>query len=227
MKDLKDYRQREQAMYVIANALLFLVVHNLIEIKANMLTDIDRILSQLFSSTVFSVIAFGFIFVVECLFTSNAKEKLLYLFGLLSLPGCTIFSDVKKNNKDERFSYQSLADKHPTIYSNLPEDKKLRKKYENEQWYLIYSKIRAAPMIHSSQRDSLMCRDIFISTMVMLIIYIIVVVVCLVSFNVGYMLFLIAMLIITNIGANRKAVRFAYNVIAYDVSTPTRGGDKE
>jgi len=52
----------------------------------------------------------------------------------------------------------------------------------------------------------------------MLVLYLIIIAIKLVYFNPQYLVFLIIMLIVTNIGANRKAVRFAYNVIAYDIA---------
>ncbi|MCL1880814.1 MAG: hypothetical protein FWF76_01395 [Oscillospiraceae bacterium] len=218
MKDLKDYRGREQSMWVIANVLVFLITHNFISVNTSELIETANTLSELFTAVILTVIAFGFIFVVECLFSTELKSKLLYLFGLFSLPGCTIFTNIKNKNRDKRFSYNSLVEKYPTIFENLPRDKKARKRYENEHWYSIYNQHRNESIIHFSNRDSLMCRDVYISTLTMLVLYIAVSVAELVTFNCGYLMFLTLLVITTNIGANRKANRFAYNVIAYDVN---------
>jgi hypothetical protein len=88
MKDLKDYREKELPLYIIANVLLFLVVHCFITVDANSFPKTTEVLAQVFVSGILSTIAFGFIIVTECLFTSNFKNNLLYLFGLLNLPGC-------------------------------------------------------------------------------------------------------------------------------------------
>jgi hypothetical protein len=40
------------------------------------------------------------------------------------------------------------------------------------------------------------------------------------EFNKVYFAFLVAVLVVTNFGANRKAARFAFNVIAYDLTKP-------
>ena len=218
MKNLKDYRDKELPLYIIANILVFLIVHQFISIDASDVPNTVVILSQLFISTVLSAIAFSFILVVECLFTSNFKDKLLFLFGLFKMPGSTIFTRIKNNNRDRRFSYQSVKEKHPDIYDNLPIEKKTKQQYENEKWYAIYSQHRDISMIHNSQRDWLLYRDIYISTLVMIILYIITTVIRFVEFNFLYLLFLLIMAIVINFGANRKAARFAYNVIAYDAS---------
>lgn len=221
MKDLKDYRERELPLFVIANVLLFLIAHNFIKIDINDLPGSVEVISQVFISSVLSVIAFGFILMVECLFTSKFKERLVYLFGffgLLLLPGCTTFSAIKNKDNDNRFSYDKAAERYKDIYEKLPIEPSARQRYENEHWYEIYAKHRDVQIIRSSQRDSLLCRDVYISTLVMIALYIVVVVVQMVDFRSTYLLFLILMAIITNIGANRKAARFAYNVIAYDIT---------
>lgn len=222
MKDIKDYRERELPLFVVANVLVFLIVHNLIRINENDIHGSTKILSEVFSSAIFSAVAYGFILMIECLFTSGLKEKLVYLFGVLSLPGYTIFSDIKKKNRDNRFSYKKLVEKHPTIYEGLPLDEKIRKSYENEHWYAIYAKHRNVQMICVSQRDSLLCRDVYISVLAMIGMYIVTCLSKLVSFNFQYCIFLVLMAVVTNIGANRKAVRFAYNVIAYDLNDPQK-----
>ena len=172
MKDLKSYQEKELPLFIISNILIFLIVHKIIEIDAiDCLHNTAKILSQVFISTILSAIAFGFILVIECLFTSGFKEKLMYLFsffGLLNLPGYTIFTKIREKNDDNRFSYQSVAGKYPELYQNLPADGKERSRYENEKWYAIYSQNRDIPMIQYSQRDWLLCRDIYISSIVMM-----------------------------------------------------------
>lgn len=229
MNDLKNYREKELSLYIISSVLIFLISHRFINVDANNFADTLSLFSQIFVSAILSVIAFGFIFVVECLFTSRFKERLLYLFGffgLLNPPGYTIFSKIKENNYDKRFSHNKLMVKYPTLYENMPITKKERQDYENEKWYEIYNQVRDVSMIRSSQREWILCRDIYISTLVMLISYIIIVMLCLVEFNIYYLMFLVVMLLVTNFGANRKANRFAYNVIAYDANNPKERKEK-
>ena len=225
MTNLKDYRDRELPLFIIANVLVFLIVHKFINIDISDVPGTTKVFSEIFSSAVLAVAAFGFILVTECLFTSLFKEKLLYLFGffgLLNLPGNTIFSQIKEKNPDKRFSFQTIKDKYPKLYENMPENGGTRLRYENERWYSIYSQCRDVSVIHNSQRDWLLCRDIYISALLMIVMYVIISILHFVEFNKMYLVFLVVTLIITNIGANRKAVRFAYNVIAYDLNKPPK-----
>ena len=75
MKDLKNYREKELSLYIISCIMLFLVMHQFIIIDKNDLPNMAETISQIFVSTVLSAIAFGFILVTECLFTSAFKEK--------------------------------------------------------------------------------------------------------------------------------------------------------
>lgn len=226
MSNLKDYRDKELSLYVIANILLFLIVHKFISIDVNEIATETNVLSEIFASATLSAIAFGFIIVTECLFTSEFKGKLLYLFGILKQPGSTIFTKIKQKNPDNRFSYQTVKDKYPKIYDGLPKEIIKRQRYENEHWYSIYNQCRDTSMILHSQRDWLLFRDIYISTILMITIYVIALVINFVKFNEIYMIYLIIALATTNIGANRKANRFAFNVIAYDLTKPTEKGGK-
>ena len=220
MKNLKDYRNIELTLFIIANVLLFLVVHKIISFDTGAIPEATKVFSELFESAVLSTIAFGFILVTECLFTSGLKSKLLYLFGLLKQPGSTVFTKIKDKNPDTRFSFQAVKDKYPKLYEELPKDDKAKLRYENEQWYSIYNQNRDVSMIHHSQRDWLLFRDIYISALLMIVLYAIVALTDFVAFNGCYLGFLLAVFVITNIGANRKAARFTFNVIAYDLTKP-------
>jgi len=220
MTNLKDYRDKELPLFIIANVLLFLIIHRIISVDTSNIPAATKVLSEFFNSVILSAIAFGFIHVTDCLFTSSFKEKLVYLFGLFKLPGSTVFTRIKDKNPDNRFSYQMVKDKYPKLYDELPPDDKARLRYENERWFSIYNQCRDVSMIHHSHRASLLCRDIYISMILMILMYLIVTLFKFVVFNKFYFLFLITMLVITNIGANRKAARFALNVIAYDLAKP-------
>ncbi|MCL2352482.1 MAG: hypothetical protein FWC55_08130 [Firmicutes bacterium] len=230
MKNLKDYRVAEQTFFILANALIFLFVHGFVKLDPKALPGSVETLGKLFNATVVSVIAFGFVWFVECVFTSGAKEKLLYLFGRLSPPGCGIFSEIRKKDGDSRFTCRQLAEKYPELYKNLPNElpgltgrekraaRAIRRRYENRQWYAIYDTRRDADIVLASEREALMSRDIYISSLVMIALYGAALAAGTVSFRWPYLLFLCAVTISANFGANRKAKRFAYNVVAYDVN---------
>lgn len=218
MGDIKDYRERELLIFVAANVLLFLIIHNIIGTSMGDYLEVIKVLSGSFVAITFLVIAYGFVLVIECLFTSETKQKMIYLFGLFQIPGNTIFSDIKNKNKDIRLNNERLFRKYRNIYEGLPLDKTERKQYENEQWYQIYAKYSEKPMICASHRDALLIRDIYVSVLAMLGLYLMVCIFNFVDINFLYLTFLIVMSVITNFGANRKAKRFAYNVIAYDLN---------
>jgi hypothetical protein len=163
MQDVKNYREKELSMYIISNVLVFLLIHGFIELNGEVLSS-TKILSETFNTLVISAIVFGFILVVECLFTSGFKERLLYLFGFFHLPGCTIFSTIRDNNPDNRFSYQKLNKKYSMIYSNLPTENKQRLRYENEQWYSIYETSRCSCDLCLTARMATLPRYLYINT---------------------------------------------------------------
>ena len=74
-------------------------------------------------------------------------------------------------------------------------------------------------MVIISAKDFRLCRDIFISTINIFIIYI---VLCSISkivvLNVYYTGFLLVMIIISNIATINKGKRWVYNVVAHDIS---------
>ena len=53
----------------------------------------------------------------------------------------------------------------------MPKEKSKRKKYENSNWYIIYSKYREEKMIQISNREYLMTRDFIFVTIALFIIY--------------------------------------------------------
>ena len=105
----------------------------------------------------------------------------------------------------------------------MPSKEKLRQ-YENVEWYKLYIKYEKEDKVFSSHRDYLMLRDMTVSTIVMLILYIVmgtigeIVPVC--RKGVSY---LVVMYIITNIATRSRGKRFVNNVFACDIYV----GDKE
>jgi len=124
---------------------------------------------------------------------------------------------------DKRFSPDDVLLKYSEVYKLLPSAKKEKYAYENIEWYRLYSKHRDAPMIMMSNRDFLLCRDIYFATVITVPIYMLLTLVLrLVAFDWRYIAYLAVMLILSNLGARNKAMRHAYNVIAYDMNTPNK-----
>mgnify|MGYP005776032037 CR=1 FL=1 len=105
----------------------------------------------------------------------------------------------------------------------MPTDKKEKYRYKNDQWYRIYHRYRDIPMIFVSNRDYLLCRDLYISTIIIFICYVIS---CsflsVFNWNIEAVLYLIFMILVTNISAHFKGKRFVINVLAYDLHTDNK-----
>jgi hypothetical protein len=158
---------------------------------------------------------FVFTFLADSLFPSGLKEKLVFY----RMPGETIFSKLKTKNIDKRFTGEQAKEIYKFVYDNLPENKEERYIYENSEWYKIYNKHRDKMMIKISNRDFLLCRDIYFTTIVTIILYLVLVFMFkAIIFDCKYIGYLICMLVISNIGTRNKAKRFAYSVISYDIT---------
>ena len=136
----------------------------------------------------------------------------------MKLPGEYIFTEIKKKNKDIRFTTDMALQKYSHIYSEIPENLNERKKYENSQWYKIYNLYREIPMVFMSNRNYLLMRDMYVSTLVIVVLYFIS---CFffrwLTYEKLYIIYLLGILIITNVATHIKAKRFVYNVIALDI----------
>jgi len=217
LDNLKDYREKEQKMYIVANIFVLILLSDLFNLQNNQYEWLN-VLVKILDSTLLSSSIYIFAFLADALFSSGVKMKLLYFTG--HLPGETIFSELKKKNTDLRFTTGQLLAKYKEIFEGLPVDKKEKLKYENSQWYKIYNKHRNVSMIFESNRDYLLCRDLYISTLVIIISYLISCnLINVLEFNWTSILYLAIMLIITNVTAHIKGRRFATNVLAYDLQS--------
>ena len=140
------------------------------------------------------------------------------MFGIINKPGECIFSNIKKKCKDDRILKENAIKIYKNIYQNMPKDEDKRKKYENSNWYSIYSKYRGEKMIEVSNREYLMTRDFVFITIAMIVIYFVLSILKLTIFNWKFIVLLGILLIINIVSANIKARRFVYNVIAIDLS---------
>lgn len=218
MNNLKDYREKELTWYVITNVSILILLSGMfiIDISKDGIELFKLILDILNTTIIFAVI-FCFILVTDSLFSSKIKLSLLYVC-FSRLPGETIFSDMRSKNIDERFTKEQAITKYSQIYENLPTILKERYRFENSKWYSIYNKHRDVTMIAISNRDYLLCRDIYFSTLSMIVLYALLTF----AFNIlvldyRYILYLFAMLVLTNIATRYKGKRFVCNVIAIDI----------
>ena len=222
MKDIKDYRSNELKYFVIANIIALLYLGKVINVQlvandgtySNLIVTVIN--SALFSSTIYILVL-----ILDALVPTKIKNVIVYWF--FPLPGQVVFSNWKRKGQDERISQKNFLKYYEKIYENMPSKEKLRQ-YENVEWYKLYIKYEKENKVFSSHRDYLMLRDMTVSTVVMLILYIVmgtigeIIPVC--RNGVSY---LVVMYIITNIATHSRGKRFVNNVFACDIYV----GDKE
>lgn len=212
--NIKDYKDKEINMYILGIVFLYVYISNSFRI------DNDKIMyiNQLIGTALSSGIIYLFTYLSDAIVSSYFKDKIIYLFGIISKPGGCVFSNIQKNCKDDRISKEKANKIYKDIYANMPKDANERKKYENSKWYDIYSKHREEKMIQISNREYLMTRDFVFLTISMLSIYEILSIFKLTIWDCKFVILLV-MLICTNlISTNIKAKRFVYNVIALDLA---------
>lgn len=216
MTNLKDYRNKELRYYIIANIGILLLISNFFQLpKSNSNFQSIELIINFLNISILSSTIYVMVFIADSLFSSNIK--ILLIAG--HLPGETIFSKIKNKIIDRRFSREDVQKKYSKIYKSLPSDKKRRYEYENAEWNKIYNKYREVTMIMVSNRDFLLCRDIFFATIVTIIIYLFFTfVLAIIIFNWRYIVYLLIMLILSNFGTRNRGIRFACNVIAYDIA---------
>jgi len=216
MTNLKNYRNKELRYYLIANiAILLLLLDFFNPHQFDNNDQVTTLISTFLNISILSSVIFVLTFTADCIFSSQLKDFLI----IGRLPGETIFTKIKTKNIDKRFSSEDALKIYSNIYDSLPDKKEERYAYENTEWYKIYNRHRETTMIMISNRDFLLCRDIYFSTIVVIIIYLVLTLVFkIIAFDCRYIGYLVTMLFISNIGTRIRGTRFACNVIAYDIT---------
>lgn len=217
---MKDYRDKELKYLIIILVLLFVFLCT--PIKELSITDIElnKTLTTIFSSIVVSSVLSLATFICDCLLSTNLKNKLVGLF-FIPKAGETIFTRLNKCSvKDDRFLNSEAKTKYKEIISNIPQNKKERYEYENSNWYKIYRKYQDKGQVSQSQKDYLTCRDLFIETILFLVLYFLSLIFYseFVVFSFKYLLIIILISIITNVSTHVKMHRFVNTIIALDVT---------
>ena len=218
--DLKNYREKELKSFVLGNILLILmetgIVDNIVQLMSS--SDLWKAAAELFKSSIISSIIYIFVFCFDSILQGRLKNKVIW--PIKGLPENTIFLDIDKNNKDERFSKQTARKVYEKLYTQIDscKDKKKCEKIQNQYWYAIYQKYESQAQIYMAQRDFLLLRDMTIMMLWIGFMYV---------FLSWYIKRLLSCKLITVfiiefilmwIGARVKGNRFAYNVIAKDLA---------
>jgi hypothetical protein len=154
-------------------------------------------------------------------FTANGlfSSKLKKLLILGHSPEEKVFSKIQKGNCSKQFSTEEALKLYSYIYESLPGKKKDRYVYENNEWYKIYDRYRDIAAIKVSHNKFLLFMDIYFSTIIVMVIYLILTLVFKVlAFDFRYIGYLAIMLIVSNILTRNRGIRFACTVIAHDIT---------
>lgn len=212
--NIKDYKDKEIKMYILGIVFIYIYISNSFKIN----NDTIMCANQLITTILASGVIYLFTYLSDAIISSYLKDKMIYLFGIISKPGECIFSQIQKNCIDDRISKEKASKIYKNVYRNMPKDKKKRKKYEHLNWYSIYSMYREEKMIEISHREYLMTRDLVTVTISIFIIYTVLSILKLTTWNYKFAILLIILIAINIVSTNIKSKRFVYNVIAIDMT---------
>jgi len=217
MDNLKDYREKELKTFVIANILVILYLIGTITFDGIIEKDsYIQLLIMVINSGLFSSIIYAMVTVCDCMISNYLKRFII--FWWTPIPGETIFTDIKINTKDNRFTTSEVSEVYKEIYNNMPKDKRDCFKYQNSKWYSLLSKYESESKVQVAHRDYLMCRDMATSTILMLIVYLMLSLIFnLIIFNSKAIIYLLVVYLICVIAARTKSKRFVKTVIACDI----------
>ena len=201
--NIKDYREKELKTLVIANILVILCLNELITFEGILEENsYMKLLVTIINSGLFAAIIYTMVTVFDCMISSKLKRYIV--FWWFPMPGETIFSDIKTDAKDERFTSAEAIEAYQDIYNNLPSGKKACHQYETK--------------VLVAHRDYLMCRDMATVIGVMLFLYMIFsFAMKLITFDKKAVIYLGAVYFVCMIAARAKSKRFVKTVIVCDL----------
>ena len=219
---MKDYREKEMKnlMFVLFFLLLILCTPVLDYIKAAEDQSKYSVLSTILESAIISSVLSNAVLLLDCLIGSRGKDNLVGLF-FITRSGETVFTKIKTGKlKDDRFALSDATKLYQEIIEQLPKDRREKHKFENKHWYSIYLNHQEMGQVSQSQRDYLMCRDLYIETLAFLLLYFLAILVFpnVITLSWRFVLVLVVLICAFNWCTHLKMKRFVYTVIAVDVS---------
>lgn len=214
MKNLKDYRNNELKWFLFANVLLMIISSGMFAFEETMDSWVTGI-STLLNITAFSSAIYILTFLFDSVVPSHVKVVLVFLWK--KQPSCTIFTDMEKKMRDNRFTLSEAKKKYAKEYEEIQE--KSSDFDQTPLWYKIYNRNRDNTIVFGSNRDYLLLRDMHSQTITLLLTYTIL---CYMLNNVAisweYILYLLAMIVLLNISAKVKGKRLMYHVLSVDIN---------
>lgn len=219
---MKDYRDKELKNLMYLLFFLFLIWCTSVLSDIPTLADQNRYvaLSSMLESAIISAVLSCATVICDSIVSSGLKDKLVGLF-FIPRAGETVFSRIASGKlSDPRFRTSDAASLYANIIELRPSATVERYEFENSNWYRIYLKYQEKGQVKQSQRDYLMCRDLYTQTLSFGVVYVLsirvfpTVVVC----SPKFIVLLCALAIAFNICTHLKMNRFVNTVIAIDVS---------
>jgi hypothetical protein len=211
---MKDYREKYLVYYVLVLCSGYLLTDTILFSNFQALSTL---FGFLISSTIPIIIAETFVRLFDGLLNRNIKQNCISLFGLFPIAGQTIFTNISEGKFDPRVKVNQVKSMYKQVIDNLPEDKKAKKEYENQEWYKIYRRHEDDERITSYNKDYLLSRDMFCQTLEVILLYGILIFLGLIHFSLQYLELLFAFGFITFIGCRVKAKDFVNIVMVVDV----------
>lgn len=218
MGNLKDYRENELKKYILANVISMLFLSGELNLNiSDSFIGINSLGIKITSIVALISLFYLYVMVFDSLLSDKMKFHLVYLWR--KFPGETIFDDIQQKDGDIRFTALKALDYYKDIYSEIENISYLREKcrYENQEWYRIFSSVKNEGAVISAHRDYLMLRDMHVATWLLIFIYGIFGGIGVIPLNLSIIAFLLFFIVITNIATIHKGKRFVYNVIACDM----------
>jgi len=225
---MKDYREKElKSLLIILACMLLYWCTPVFEDAFKDGNYLNMNINMLFKSVLITNVLALVTFLMDSLIDNNLKDKLVCLF-FLKLPGENIFTRIRDGKvHDKRFLLTETQSVYENIIDAIPENESNRSLYENSNWYKIYLSNQEKRQVYQSQRDSILCRDLFTETVIFSLMYIASLFIFkgIIIFSCEFCVLLIFIAIVTNISTHIKMDRFVNTVIAVDVASKTKEDD--
>ncbi len=212
---MKDYRNSEMKwLAIFYTALTLYYSTNIINIINSYTEGEFSFWAKVFESVFATSIIPLFVHIADSCISSKTKNWLLGSC-ILKPYGNTVFSDIASEKfKDERIDCKTAKEHFSSIIKNAPKDPKEKCKYENEQWYKLYSSLEENAAVKQTQKDWLAFRDLYCESIVFTLTYLISILLFdSISFSLELLLILLTITIVFNICSHIKMKRFVYTVI--------------
>lgn len=222
---MKDYRNKEMKTLMVIFFFLCVLLCTPIREMTNIKSEEPpyfKLLAVIESSVISGMLSMA-AFLSDSLISNKMKDALVGLF-IIPKSGESIFSKIKTDAiRDDRFQNSDAVEKYSDIISGMPQDKKKRRKYENTRWYKIYYVQQGNPQVFQEQTDYLMCRDLYVETIMFYVFYIVAVIFFpkVFSFSWKFSALLAIVAVLLCICTHNKMRRFVYTVIAIDLAKKT------